>query len=684
MKRSNVIDIQSHVGELKGFGPKKCESLEKLGIRTFYDALQHYPRGYEDLRNAKSIMEIADGEKALVRAAVLLARPGRGWGRRRTLRLLVEDATGRMEILFFSAGFMAKTFRQGELYRFFGKVKEENGRRTMFHPTWSPESGEEETGILPLYPLARGLTQKDMRRLTRTALALSEGMPETLPESVIEAANLCSIHYALSNLHYPEDEDKFSEARYRLVYEELFDLRAALILSQNRFGTGREGRVIRSGGADKLVSSLPYELTSAQNRVLSDVLADMASQKAMNRLVQGDVGSGKTAIAMAAMAEAAAAGLQSAFMAPTEILAKQHYDNLRRAFEPLGMEVVLLIAGMGAAQRRAALEKLSSGEALIAVGTHALLTDTVIYRDLALVITDEQHRFGVGQRKKLEEKGEDPDVLIMTATPIPRTLAVVLYADLDISIIDELPPGRQTIETKRFSPEHRKDAYKELLNEVGKGRQAYIVAPFIDDSDSLEGWSAESLLDEFTKDHPTISCGLLHGQMNQKEKDAVMERFHAGEIAVLISTVVIEVGIDVPNATVMLIENAERFGLAQLHQLRGRVGRGTEKSFCLLIVDMENEIAVERVDTLCKTRDGFVIAEKDLELRGPGEIFGSRQHGLPQLRLADPARHLRIAERAGADAAALIADDPSLEKLENAAFARKIRNKFMEADKLIL
>ncbi len=684
MKPSRTIDICSNVGELKGFGPKKCDSLEKLGIRTLSDALGHYPRSYEDLRNRKSIAETEDGEKALVEAVVLMVSPGRGWGRKRTLRLLAEDATGRMEVLFFSAGFMMKSFHQGELYRFFGKIKVENGRRTMFHPSWSPADDGAETGILPIYPLARGVSQKDLRRLSRTALALAEGMPETLPASVVEEERLCGIHYALSNLHYPENEEKFSEARYRLIYEELFDLRAALILSRERFGLGRKGRVIRSGGAEKLLASLPYKLTKAQNRALSEVLADMASEEAMNRLIQGDVGSGKTAVAMAAMAETAMAGLQSAFMAPTEILAKQHYENLRRIFAPLGIETVLLIGTMSAAERKSALARLASGEAAVAVGTHALISENVAYRDLGLVITDEQHRFGVAQRKRLEEKGESPDVLIMTATPIPRTLAVVLYADLDISVIDELPPGRQPIETRRYSLEERAEAYKLLLKEVAAGRQAYIVTPFIDDSEAIEGSSAESVYEEFSGKHPEIRCGLLHGQMAQKEKDEVMERFYAGDISVLVSTVVIEVGIDVANATVMLIENTERFGLAQIHQLRGRVGRGSERSCCLLLVDTDNELAVERVDTLCSTSDGFEIAEKDLQLRGPGEIFGSRQHGLPQLKLADPSRHLKVAEKAAAAASRLLAGDPSLQRPENAAFGRKIANKFMAADKLIL
>ncbi|MBQ4235197.1 MAG: ATP-dependent DNA helicase RecG, partial [Firmicutes bacterium] len=436
--------------------------------------------------------------------------------------------------------------------------------------------------------------------------------------------------------------------------------------------------------AERYISSLPYSLTGAQRRCLDEILSDMKSERAMNRLLQGDVGSGKTAVAAAALCEAAGAGLQGAFMAPTEILARQHYNNLSKALSPLGIKVDILTGSLSAQERRSAYERLRSGETDIAVGTHAVISEGVVFRDLGLVITDEQHRFGVNQRKKLSLKGTSPDVLVMTATPIPRTLAVVLYGDLDVSVIDEMPPGRIPIDTRRYIEQSRKEAYSILLDQVRQGRQAYIVAPFIDDPEDMEGRSAEGIYAEFSKEHPDISCALLHGAMKQFEKDRVMESFVSGEVSVLVSTVVIEVGIDVPNANVMIIENSERFGLAQLHQLRGRVGRGAYKSWCLLILGEDQEIARQRADILCSSGDGFYIAEMDLGMRGPGELFGFRQHGLPQLSLADPAKHIEVARKAGEDAARLLEEDPSLTSPENAYFGARLREKFAGADSLTL
>ncbi len=668
---------------LKGVGPKKAESLEKLGIKTLSDLTVCYPRSYEDRRNAKPVSSLKDGEKALVKACVLLVTKGRGFGRNRTLRVLAEDRSGRIELLFFHAAYLDKAFKQGSEYFFFGKVKAENGRVTMFQPDFSLSSDGDER-ILPVYPLSAGISQKDMRKLTSQALCACEGEPETLPASVIENARLCARDRALRSIHFPEDETAYKIARYRLIYEEFFYLRSALLLSKDRFGQGRQGRPVSSGKAAEYLASLPYELTGAQKRCLHEILSDMKESVAMNRLLQGDVGSGKTAVAAAALCETAGAGLQGAFMAPTEILAKQHYANLSRSLAPLGIKAGLLLGSMTLAEKKAVYAGLISGDISVAVGTHAVISEGVEFRDLALVITDEQHRFGVNQRKKLSEKGFNPHVLVMTATPIPRTLAVVLYGDLEVSVLDELPPGRKPVRTMKYIEQSREEAYRLLLSEVAAGRQAYIVAPFIEDPESMSGRSAESLYAEFSKKHPDISCGLLHGAMKPSEKDRVMEAFGRGEISVLISTVVIEVGIDVPNATVMLIENCERFGLAQLHQLRGRVGRGGELSYCLLILGESQEIAEERAEILCRSNDGFYIAEKDLDMRGPGELFGFRQHGLPQLTLADPAKHLAVAKKAGEDAAKLLENDPSLEKSENRLFGERLREKFSGGDSLIL
>ena len=683
-KNESGITLWDGLTSLKGIGPQKAERFKKLGIETFCDALTFYPREYEDYRNKKRISDLKNEEKALVTARVLLARAGGGFGKKRTLHILAEDNTGRMEVLFFQGSFLIKQFTAGTVFNFFGKVKVENGRVTMFHPSYSRADDASSDGILPVYPLTKGLTQKDVRLCTRAALHHAEELGETLPASAVRSANLCSNVYALRNIHYPEGDDQYRAARYRLVYEELFCLDTALAISTDRGGLGRQGNSIKGNYADIFVKSLPYELTGAQKRALSEILSDMASEKAMNRLVQGDVGSGKTAVAAAAMLQSAKNGYQSAFMAPTDILAHQHYETLKKLYRGFDMHVVLLTSSMPSADKKKVLQAIKEGSADIAVGTHALISEAVKYNNLGLVITDEQHRFGVAQRRLLSAKGKCPDVLVMTATPIPRTLAVVIYADLDVSIIDELPPGRTPVLTRSYKEGNRREAYRQLLSEVSSGRQAYIVAPFIEDPDSLDGRSAESIYEEFIKAHPDISCALLHGQMPQQVKDAVMERFSKGEVQVLVSTVVIEVGIDVPNATVMLIENAERFGLAQMHQLRGRVGRGKHQSYCLIISGDDSETSEERAAIMCSTSSGFVIAEKDLDLRGPGEFFGLRQHGLVQLSLADPVKHKAVAEQALKDVKIMLACDPGLNKPENAAFKKNLLSKYMQSDGLTL
>ena len=676
-----IINLSSPITDIKGVGPKKKESFNRLGINCLGDCLDLYPRSYEDLRNVKEIFDVQDDEKCLVRAAVVMSRPGKGYGRKRTLHVLAEDRTGRMEVLFFMAGFMK--FEIGTIYNFFGKCKVENGRVTMFHPTYSKYEGEEGS-ILPVYPLTKGLTQKDVRRLSKECFNHIDELKETLPEEVVKEANLCSNSYALSNIHYPEDDEKYKQARYRLVFEELFDLKTALAISKSMATDDKKGFSFTGSFAKDFVNKLPYKLTNAQNKVLADVLLDMKSKKPMNRLIQGDVGSGKTIIAEAAIVQAVLNGAQAAFMAPTEILASQHFETLKKDFEKLNINIDYIDGSLGAKERREALQRLESGETNVVIGTHALISSSVTYKNLGLVITDEQHRFGVSQRRMLSEKGNNPDVIVMTATPIPRTLAVVLYADLDISIIDEMPPGRIPIITKKFNKDNRKDAYKLLEEEINKGHQAYIVAPLIEESDAIEGESAEELYAEFTKNYPNIKAKLLHGQMSDKEKDSIMSEFYSGDISVLISTVVIEVGINVPNASVMLIENQERFGLAQLHQLRGRVGRGKNQSYCLLVSGEETEIAKERAKIMCESSDGFVIAEKDLEMRGPGEFFGYRQHGLPQLKFADPIKHAKIAELAGRASLKLLEKDPSLTSPNNKNFAAKLRNKYMQIDNITL
>jgi ATP-dependent DNA helicase RecG len=675
----------SDISELKGIGPRKREAYEKLGIRTLNDLLSHFPREYQDYRSRKTISSLQDGEKALVQARALLIRKGKGYGRNRTLRLLAEDKTGRMEVLFFMGGYMENAFVQGNEYFFYGKVKNEAGRVTMLHPVFGSAQEAESAGILPVYPLTKGVTQKELRKHIKTALLTLAPIEESLPESILRKKNLCGLDYALANIHFPGDERKFQEARYRLIYEELFYMQTALLLSRNRFGKGTEGiSFSRSVKGEDFIRGLPYPLTSAQKRVWADVEEDMESARAMNRLVQGDVGSGKTVIAQAALYKAVKSGFQAAFMAPTELLAKQHLEALSVDFAAHGINVGLLTGSLSSKEKKTVLDRLKNGGLDIAVGTHAILSEGVDFFNLGLVITDEQHRFGVNQRLRLSRKGENPDVLVMTATPIPRTLAVVLYGDLDISIIDEMPPGRLPVETKKFNEEERDKAYEILASEISKGRQAYIVAPLIEDSEEIQGRSAQNLFVEMKERFPDVRSSCLHGEMKQQEKDAIMGGFYSGEIQALVSTVVIEVGINVPNATVMLIENAERFGLAQLHQLRGRVGRGSRKSYCLIVTDSESEVAAARARTMCLTNDGFIIAEKDLELRGPGEIFGVRQHGLPELKLADPVKHIKVFEEARQDARVLLSEDFDLSKPENRCFSAGIKQRFDAVDSLVI
>ncbi len=678
-------DLDQSVSVLRGVGPKKAEALARLGIEQLRDLLYHFPREYRDLRSVLLINDLPDGQKGLVCARVVLILPGRGYGRNKTMRLLVEDATGQMEVVFFRSGFLERAFSVGETWYFYGPVQVKDGRVRMMHPEFTRADGYEPRGIEPVYPLTKGLSQRELRNWIRALMADVGNLEETLPAPLLEEKKICSLAYALRHMHFPSDETAYRLARFRLIYEELLTLQAALFMSRSRFGEGRKGIAFSpSISMQPFLEALPYAPTGAQRRVLGEVSGDMESDRSMNRLVQGDVGSGKTLIAQAAIFKAVSSGYQAAMMAPTELLARQHFETLKRDLGPMGIEIALLTGSVNGKAKAEVLEGLKSGRIFVAVGTHAILSAGVEFEHLGLVITDEQHRFGVNQRLMLTEKGENPDVLVMTATPIPRTLAVVLYGDLDISLIDEMPPGRQPVYTERFGEGDRERAYRLLADELDAGHQAYVVAPLIEDSDVLDSRSAESLHREISGRFPDYKSALLHGQVPPKEKEAVMEQFYAGEIRILVSTVVIEVGIDVPNATVMLIEGAERFGLAQLHQLRGRVGRGRARSYCLIITDVTSGIADERADVFCRTSDGFVIAEKDLELRGPGEVFGFRQHGLPELVLADPLRHARLFQESRDDARRLLERDPSLKSPENRAFGQRVRTLFERMEHVVL
>ncbi|MDR1247507.1 MAG: ATP-dependent DNA helicase RecG [Clostridiales Family XIII bacterium] len=688
-----TADLSAPVSRLKGVGGVRGAALEKLGVRTLGDLLRYYPRDYEDRRDKRNIGDLSHNMTAVVKAAVVsviedgLRFPPVHGKKRPPLRLLVRDDTGVMEILFFGAPYLSRVFAQGETYIFYGNVIHGARMLQMIHPDFSRADEGGGRDILPIYPLSAGLSQRDMRKWTEMLLPSTRLIEENLPAGTIAANRLCGIGYALDNIHYPADAQRLREAKYRLVFEELLILQTGLLTLKR--ASGREGcgiafkRAAEGADTEDFVAALPFELTGAQRRTLDEIQRDMESTRVMNRLIQGDVGSGKTVIAAAAMYKAVKSGYQAVIMAPTETLARQHMEEFERLFAGQNVRMGFLTGAVRGDERRDLLEKTEKNEIDILIGTHALIQPDVVYGKLGLVVTDEQHRFGVKQRVGLSKKGADPDILVMTATPIPRTLAFILYGDLDVSVMDERPPGRKPVVTRVTDAGGRDAAYRFIMKELRAGRQAYVVAPLIDDSDETALRSATGLYDELSEFFCDFTVALVHGRMRQTEKDAAMDAFYSGAANVLVSTVLIEVGVNVPNATVMLIENAERFGLAQLHQLRGRVGRGSARSYCILITEGGRDgvggaavavvgehkptLAAERARIMLSTDDGFVIAEKDLELRGPGEFFGVRQHGIPPLRIANLAKHVKALSAVKAEAERILADDPLLCKPENAA-----------------
>lgn len=673
------MDLRESVTSLKGVGPKKAEALKKLGISTMEDLVFFLPRSYEDRRNRIDISDAAEDQNSVVTGEVKLVVNDRyRGGRKQMLRLLVEDGTGSMEVVFFNAKYLQHSFRTGRKYTFFGKVTRNFGKMQMIHPEFSDADGMED-GILPVYPLTKGISQREMRTWQKSLKRAYSMAEDILSSEAVERNRLCSLSYALENVHFPQEKQKLLEAKYRLIFDELLILQTGLFMARQNVTDGRNG-IAFSPEADtgRYIESLPYPLTGAQQRCVEEIERDLESSTAMNRLVQGDVGCGKTAVAEIAMYKAVKSGYQAVLMAPTEILAAQHFDGISRAFEAHGIRTAFLTGSLKAAQKREVLEQIATGEAQVIIGTHAVIQPDVEFSRLGLVITDEQHRFGVRQRVKLREKGENPNVLVMTATPIPRTLSVILYGDLDVSIIDELPPGRQQTVTRCLKSEKRGECYDFVEQQLKQGRQAYVVTPLIEESETLDAKSAEQVAAELKKRFRGYSVELIHGAMSQDEKDRIMESFSRGETDVLVATVVIEVGINVPNATVIVIENSERFGLAQLHQLRGRVGRGSHRSYCFLILDGGSEIAEKRGQIMEASSDGFFIAEEDLKLRGPGEIFGTRQHGLPDLAITDLSKHMKILEQAKEEAKAMLADDPALDAHEHSALRRRITKLFGE------
>ena len=673
-----MVDMNTDVRYVKGVGETRAKALEKLGIRTLGDLLSYYPRRWEDRSQIFPIRQLPEGQYACCRA--MIAQPPRGTripGGRTLVQVRAVDDGGVLDVAFFNQGYRESSLHTGETYIFYGKADGGGIRRKMVNPLLEREGQQLLTGrIMPVYPLTAGITQIMMAKAVRQGLDACRDLPEdVLPDEVRQAHRLCYAGFAYENIHFPASPEALDTARRRLVFEELFTLSCGLSLLRKR-RENVQGPQCGPVDMEGFYGALPFPLTGAQKRAIGDAVGDMTSGRPMNRLCQGDVGSGKTMVAAACAWFAAENSWQSALMAPTEILARQHYENLQPLFTRFGMQCALLTGSTPAKERRAILAGLQSGDIDLCIGTHALLTEDVQYSRLGLVITDEQHRFGVDQRIKLAAKGADPDILVMTATPIPRTLAVIIFGDLDISVIDELPPGRMPVKTKAVSSRSRKKVYSFAADMIKQGRQVYAVAPLIADSESVEALSAESLYEKLRSEYPQLRAGLVHGGMKQVEKDAAMERFAAHETDILVATVVIEVGINVPNACVMIIENAERFGLAQLHQLRGRVGRGKEQSYCFLITDPKSELGKERAKVIEETNDGFVIAEKDLRMRGPGDFFGTRQHGLPALGMADLVKHIGILNGLRPAVKEMLQADPHLRKPENALVAEGVQKLF--------
>lgn len=663
------MERTSPITELKNVGEQRAKKLQRMGIETIGDLLEHYPRDYKDRSRLTKIADLSETDENTFLARVKGEGQTGRRGRLTFTRLQVFDDTDEITLLWYNQPYMKTALKPGEVYLFTGRMQKKYNRREIVSPEYESIKDNFAGGrIVPVYPSVDGISQKMLRSYLEEALKQVSGtLTEELPLWIRKKYHLAEKNFVQTNIHFPRTEEAFYDARRRLVFEEFFLLQTALFsLREELLGRGSGIVMEHPEAIDEFQKSLPFSMTNAQKKVLSEIATDMTSGKIMSRLVQGDVGSGKTAVAMAAAYWAIQNGYQAVLMAPTEVLAEQHGKSFTELFAPLGIEVALLTGSMKAKEKREALAKIADGTAQMIVGTHAVIQKGVEYHKIGLVITDEQHRFGVRQRSMLAEKGENPHVLVMTATPIPRTLALILYGDLDISIIDELPPGRQQIDTIGVNTSYRQRIYAFLGKEAAAGRQAYVICPMIEENEKMEVENVLDYTEKLKGALPECKIACVHGKMKAAEKQEIMDNFAAGDTDILVSTTVIEVGINVPNATVMLIENSERFGLAQLHQLRGRVGRGSEKSYCILVSDAKTKIAVERMQTMTKTTDGFVISEMDLKLRGPGEFFGTRQHGLPELKIANLYRDMAILKEAQQAAGDLLRKDPQLEQEENA------------------
>lgn len=677
-----MVDLNKDVKYIKGVGPNRVKLLNKLNIFTLKDLITYYPRNYENRGIAKNIIECIDGEETLI-CGIACGRISEVRLKGKTMqKLLIRDETGTATITWFNQSYLKNMFEVGKEYKFYGKISNMFGKVSMTSPVFDKQGESQNTGkIIPIYPLTYNLSQNTIRKIIQNGIEEVKGnLTEVLPKYILKEFNLQEINEATLNIHFPKEFKDFELAKNRFVFEELLSVQLALLELKNGYQNEEIGiQFSKEAKMSDIINKLPFRLTNAQRRVLEEIDKDMESTKPMNRLLQGDVGSGKTVISMCAAYKAVKCGYQAAIMAPTAILATQHLENFRKIFDGLGIKCELLISAMTKKKKTELLQRLEKGDIDILIGTHALLQENVIFKKLGLVVTDEQHRFGVKQRTTIVEKGQNPDVLVMTATPIPRTLALILYGDLDISIIDELPPNRKKIDTFAVpkTMEERVDNF--IKKQIDEGRQAYIVCPLVEENEESDLKSVEKLYEKSkTETFSEYKVEYIHGKMKAKDKDIIMEKFKKKEIDILISTTVIEVGVDVPNSNIMVIEDAQRFGLAQLHQLRGRVGRGEYKSYCILKYEGKSETIRKRMKVMCDTNDGFIISEKDLELRGAGDFFGTMQHGIPEFRIANLFEDMQTLKIVQNLAMKIISDDPKLEKEENKLLRGLIEDKFVK------
>ena len=696
-KQRTVVNqsIESPITNIKGISSSLTTKFNKLGVKTVRDLLYFFPRRHLDYSQTKSISQLSEGEEQTIIANVWQAQITMLGGRRGT-EAIVGDETGNVRVVWFNQPYLAKKLPTNTRIVLSGRVSLFHGRHVFQSPEWELVEDREliHTGrLVPLYPLTQGLHPRQVRKLMKEVIDQWAGQLEDfLPPELKERCNLLELAQAITQAHYPDDEIVKDKARVRLAFDELLLLQLGVLSKKRDWQESQPGSPFDTKTAvlDKFLKSLPFELTIAQQKVLRELLADLQQPRPMSRLLQGEVGSGKTVVATAALLMAAANGYQGAFMAPTEILAEQHFTTISELLSrvspqedegylrsypglpPYPLTIALLIGDISQARKQELHQRISDGAIDIVIGTHALIQEEVEFQRLGLAVVDEQHRFGVTQRAALRQKSFNPHVLVMTATPIPRTLALTLYGDLDLSVIDQLPPGRQVVKTKWLKPVQRESAYAFIRRQVADGRQAFIICPFVEESEVIAAKAAVAEYERLSRGvFPDLQLGLLHGRMSAVEKDKVMRRFRSGELGILVSTPVVEVGIDVPNATVMLVESADRFGLSQLHQFRGRVGRGQEQSYCMLLAENPSEIARERLDIIERVQDGFELAEEDLRLRGPGEFFGTRQSGLPDLRMAKLS-DVPLLELARSEAIKLFEIDPTLEMPEHRLLAKEL------------